>query len=43
MAMQSQDPNIVTKVGRWKTLPVFYDRYVHTKTPADFSQNILFS
>ncbi len=38
MAIQSQDPNVIMKVGRWKTFSAFYDNNVHTKTP-----KILFS
>ena len=27
------DPEIIRKMGRWKTSQVFYDHYVHTVTP----------
>jgi site-specific recombinase XerD len=36
-----QDPNIVMKMGRWKTESVFYEHYVHSRTPANFTANIL--
>ena len=35
------DPNIVQKVGRWKTTSVFLEHYVHSKVPKDFTDNIL--
>ena len=37
----NQDPNIVMKVGRWKTASVFYGHYVHTQTPANFTGALL--
>ena len=36
-----QSPEIVMKVGRWKTASVFYGHYVHTQTPATFTEAIL--
>ena len=35
------DPEIVMKLGRWKTRDIFYEHYVHAKTPEDFSNNII--
>jgi hypothetical protein len=35
------DPEVVMKMGRWRTRPVFYEHYVHSKTPADYSDNVL--
>ena len=35
------DPNIVQKVGRWKTTSVFFEHYVHSRTPCDFSDKVL--
>ena len=34
-------PNIVQKVGRWKTTSVFFQRYVHSRVPSDFTDKIL--
>ena len=42
MAIASkQDPQIVMKLGRWKTESVFYGHYVHTKTPENFTGSVL--
>ena len=35
------DPNIVLKVGRWKTPSVFFEHYVHSRVPSDFTDKIL--
>ena len=35
------NPDIVMKMGRWKTPSVFYDHYVHANTPASFTDDIL--
>ena len=35
------DPNIVQKVGRWKTPSVFFEHYVHSRVPTDFTDKIL--
>ena len=37
----NQSPDIVMKVGRWKTASVFYGHYVHAQTPEDFTEAIL--
>ena len=34
-------PKTVRKVGRWKTDTVFFDHYVHSKTPEDFTDNVI--
>ena len=36
-----QDPQIAMKVGRWKTQSVFFEHYVHSRTPASFTADIL--
>ena len=42
MAIENhQAPEIVMKIGRWKTSSVFYGHYVHSKTPQDFTGAIL--
>ena len=35
------DPNVVQKVGRWKTTSVFFEHYVHSRVPTDFTDKIL--
>ena len=35
------DPNTVQKIGRWKTTSVFFEHYVHSRTPSDFSNKLL--
>lgn len=30
------NPDIVMKLGRWKTREVFYEHYVHSQTPSDY-------
>ena len=35
------DPNVVMQIGRWKTREVFYDHYVHSKVPRNFSSTLL--
>jgi site-specific recombinase XerD len=35
------EPKIVQKVGRWKCQEVFFDHSVHSKTPGDFTSNII--
>lgn len=37
----NHDPDIVMKVGRWKTRSVFFEHYVHSKTPSSFTKDIL--
>lgn len=34
----SEDPDIVRKLGRWKNAAVFYEHYVHTRTPLSVVQ-----
>ncbi len=34
------DPQIVQKLGRWKTSDVFYKHYVHSRTPDDYLQSM---
>lgn len=36
-----QDPEVVRKVGRWKTSQVFYEHYVHSCTPQSFITAII--
>ena len=38
---QGVDPKIVQKIGRWKSTEVFYDHYVHSKTPDDFTNKVI--
>jgi hypothetical protein len=38
---EGYDANKVMKVGRWKTQSVFYDHYVHNKTPNSFTDSII--
>ena len=35
------DPEIVMKIGRWKTRSVFFEHYVHAKVPSTFTDNVL--
>ena len=35
------EPEIVQKVGRWKSTDVFYQHYVHSRTPVEFTDAIL--
>ena len=35
------NPDTVMKIGRWKTASVFYEHYVHGRTPKDFTDKIL--
>ncbi len=35
------DPEVVMRIGRWKTTSVFFEHYVHAKTPQDFSDKLL--
>ena len=35
------DPEVVMKMGRWKTRSVFFEHYVHAKTPAEFTTKLL--
>jgi site-specific recombinase XerD len=37
------DHKIVQKVGRWRSTEVFYQHYVHSRTPAGFSSKVLSS
>ena len=32
------DPEVVRKAGRWKTAHVFYEHYVHSRTPAALTE-----
>ena len=36
-----EDPKIVQSIGRWKSTEVFYTHYVHNKTNAGFTSNVL--
>jgi len=38
---QGVDPKTVMRQGRWKTETVFFDHYVHSKAPEEFTDNIL--
>ena len=38
---QGIHPDIVQKMGRWKTTEVFRDHYVHARTPENFSSAII--
>ena len=35
------DPNMVQKVGRWKTPTVFFEHYVHSQVPKNFTDSLL--
>jgi integrase len=35
------DPEKVRRLGRWKTQSVFFDHYVHTKLPSDYTDSVL--
>lgn len=35
------NPESVMKIGRWKTQSVFFDHYVHSKTPGSFCDKVL--
>ena len=35
------DPNMVQKVGRWKTSTVFFEHYVHSQVPNNFTDKLL--
>lgn len=35
------DPHIVQKVGRWKSHDVFFQHYVHSKTPCDYVSKVV--
>ena len=37
------DPKTVMKVGRWKTDSVFFDHYVHSTPPPEFTDNVVLS
>jgi hypothetical protein len=42
LAIESgKDPDMVMKMGRWKTRSVFMDHYVHSRTPEEFTEDIL--
>ena len=34
------DPKVVQKVGRWKCQEVFFDHYVHSRTPVEFPSSV---
>ena len=38
---QGVDPKVVQKIGRWKSTEVFYDHYVHSQTPDDFTNKVI--
>jgi hypothetical protein len=35
------DPNVVMKMGRWKTSSVFFEHYVHAQTPDAYTDSLL--
>ena len=35
------DAELVRKLGRWKTSNIFYDQYVHARTPSSLIQAII--
>ncbi|XP_066963207.1 integrase/recombinase xerD homolog [Macrobrachium rosenbergii] len=35
------DPNVVQKIGRWKTTSVFFEHYVHSRVPNNFTDGLL--
>lgn len=35
------DPDIVRKIGRWKNSEVFYQHYVHARTPNDYTDVVI--
>ena len=35
------DPDKVRRIGRWKTSSVFFEHYVHDRTPASFTDTVL--
>ena len=35
------DPEIVMRIGRWKTRSVFFDHYVHSQVPVDYTSAVL--
>lgn len=35
------EPKTVMKMGRWKTDTVFFEHYVHSRTPSTFTDNIV--
>ena len=34
------DPEIVMKMGRWHTKPLFYDHYIQSETPVGYSAQV---
>ena len=38
---QGINPEVVRKVGRWKNSEVFFEHYVHARTPESFCDNVL--
>ena len=38
---QGLDPKIVQQIGRWKTADVFFQHYVHSRTPDEYTTKIL--
>lgn len=38
---QDMNPEIVRKVGRWKNQEVFFEHYVHSKTPLEYTESVL--
>ena len=35
------DPNVIMKIGRWKTSSMFFYHYVHAQIPLDYTDNLL--
>ena len=35
------DPEIIMRVGRWKTRSVFFEHYVHSQVPSDYTSALL--
>ena len=35
------DPELVMRIGRWKTRSVFFDHYVHSQVPSNFTTSLL--
>jgi hypothetical protein len=38
---EGNDPDVVMKLGRWKTASVFYEHYVHSRTPLTYTNDLL--
>ena len=37
------NPKVVQQIGRWKSTDVFFQHYVHSKTPSEFTSKVLSS